>query len=359
LLDQGPNNQFLQFRVALAKARQLNRTLVLPIWLPHNPKFQHFHAGAPPVPSRDKWLDQVWYPFETAFDPMMVARYVRTIPLVAFRALLDGESRLERCVAPHAAGFESYLRLSRIRCVSFEATPSGVPSRFLGFHQYDHEIGTKDKYYAYVRPAPPVVAHAATLTASLFGKRDYVAAHVRVADAQGERSDCKQTINGVPVPSVSCGDAAHAINHTSMAVELLYVVRQLAEQQGQQGGGGGDGGVESIAEEPDAYSKAIEPPAAVFLATNLNCSDPRMVQLSTILGESGVKLVCAQEQLRQFTSDDNFVASLLEQEICAKARSFVGSKYSTWTDTVRGLRAHAGKRAWTFSFEELWALGVR
>ena len=29
LLDQGPNNQFLQFRVALAKARQLNRTLCL------------------------------------------------------------------------------------------------------------------------------------------------------------------------------------------------------------------------------------------------------------------------------------------------------------------------------------------
>lgn len=59
LLDQGPNNQFLQFRVALGKARQLNRTLVLPIWLPHNPKFQHLHAGAPPVPSRDKRLDQV------------------------------------------------------------------------------------------------------------------------------------------------------------------------------------------------------------------------------------------------------------------------------------------------------------
>ena len=30
LLDQGPNNQFLQFRVVLAKARALNRTLVTP-----------------------------------------------------------------------------------------------------------------------------------------------------------------------------------------------------------------------------------------------------------------------------------------------------------------------------------------
>ena len=50
LLDQGPNNQYLQFRVAMSKAHSLNRTLVLPVWLPHNPKFQHYHPGAPPQP---------------------------------------------------------------------------------------------------------------------------------------------------------------------------------------------------------------------------------------------------------------------------------------------------------------------
>ncbi len=53
LLDQGPNNQFLQFRVALQRAHTLNRTLVLPIWLPHNPKFLHFHPGAPLMTADD------------------------------------------------------------------------------------------------------------------------------------------------------------------------------------------------------------------------------------------------------------------------------------------------------------------
>eukprot|EP00967_Tisochrysis_lutea_P012856 scaffold14366_cov27-Tisochrysis_lutea.AAC.1 len=62
LLDQGPNNQYLQFRVALAKARALNRTLVLPLWLPHNPKFLHLHPGAPPEPSRDKATDGLAFP---------------------------------------------------------------------------------------------------------------------------------------------------------------------------------------------------------------------------------------------------------------------------------------------------------
>ena len=103
LLDQGPNNQFLQFRVALQKAHSLNRTLVLPIWLPHNPKFQHLHPGAPPTPSRDKRLDRIWYPFETAYEPGTVAQYVRTISLDDFRVVSGG--RLEQCIGHPSAGW--------------------------------------------------------------------------------------------------------------------------------------------------------------------------------------------------------------------------------------------------------------
>ena len=94
LLDQGPNNQFLQMRVALAKAHSMNRTLVLPVWLPHNPKFQHFHPGAPNVPSRDKKLDAISHPFESTFDPELLSRFVRTIDLAAFRLLTDGHVEL-------------------------------------------------------------------------------------------------------------------------------------------------------------------------------------------------------------------------------------------------------------------------
>jgi hypothetical protein len=67
----------------------MNRTLVLPVWLPHNPKFQHFHPGAPNVPSRDRKLDQISYPFESTFDPQLLSRFVRTIDLAAFRLLTD------------------------------------------------------------------------------------------------------------------------------------------------------------------------------------------------------------------------------------------------------------------------------
>ena len=160
LLDQGPNNQFLQFRVALQKAHALNRTLVLPIWLPHNPKFQHFHPGAPATPSRDKRLEQVWYPFDTAFAPSEIGRYVRTIPLEAFRQLLPAGGKLDRCLGHHG-GFEVYLRLSRLSCDSYVEPPvtadtggnSGALAekvgaqlaaakdvRFLGFHLYGHDV---------------------------------------------------------------------------------------------------------------------------------------------------------------------------------------------------------------------------
>ena len=69
-------------------------------------------------------------------------------------------------------------------------------------------------------------------------------------------------------------------------------------------------------------------------------------------------LVCDQTSLLEHCAQDNFVASLVEQEVCSRAAAFIGSKYSTWTDTVKGLRTHA-KKSDTSSFEELWASGIR
>ena len=348
LLDQGPNNQFLQFRVAMAKARQLNRTLVLPIWLPHNPKFQHLHWGAPQIPSRDQRLNQVWYPFETAFEDGMVTRYVRTIPLVSFRALLT-RGRLESCITAHTRGFESYLRLSRLSCGVFN-TDAGTAwrtrqghedaerVRFLGFHLYDYEVGTQAKYFQYVRTARPLVSSAIILAAHLFGGSDYFAAHVRVADAHWEHSDCKHTLGGVSIHSVSCGDGARVINHTSLAREVYFAMRTFDDFTGD--------------------SKAVPLLTQVYLASNLNCSDYRVIQMRGMLWQRKVELVCAQKLLLQSAGQDDFLASLIEQEICARARGFVGSKYSTWTDTVRGLRARARRRS-TFTFEELWSQGIR
>ncbi|KOO35597.1 hypothetical protein Ctob_007276 [Chrysochromulina tobinii] len=238
----------------------------------------------------------MWYPFEVAFDAPSLQLYVRIIPLATFRQLTAG--KLERCLA-HKGGFDVYLRLARLSCESFDELPEqGVAGasevrerlaaakdvRFLGFHQYDHELGTRDRHYEYLRWARPVMELASQLEAEIFNGSRYLAAHVRVPDAHWERNDCKHTINGQPAHSVSCGDPLRSINHTSMASEM-----------------------------------------------------PRLLEL---------------------VAHDHFVASLVEQEMCARAHAFVGSKYSTWTDTVLGIRSHA-KRTDSSSFEDLWASGVR
>lgn len=92
--------------------------------------------------------------------------------------------------------------------------------RTLGFHHYDRELGIRQKYFEYVRWSSAVTAHVDTLSRALFNDTMYAAAHIRVADAHWERSDCKHSINGVPVPSVSCGDGSHVINASSLAQEI-------------------------------------------------------------------------------------------------------------------------------------------
>lgn len=375
LLDQGPNNQFLQFRVALAKARQLNRTLVLPIWLPHNPRFQHFHPGAPATPSRDKKLEQLWYPFETAFEPAALDPYVRHIPLHVFRAICGGA--VQRCVAAHADGFEPYLRLSRITCEKFESrSVHNMGTRFLGFHLYDVASGTRERLFEYVKPSKLVAGHATSFAGELFGaraaptdvtadafvmdakehkegdevagevklastaanpgmSRPYLAVHLRVADAHWERSDCRHAIRNMPVPSVSCGDPANAINHTGIARALIFAIRGVRESDG-----------------PGL--------ADVYVATNMDCLDKRMAAVASTLWRTvRATLVCNQTLLLKRVSHDNFLASLIEQELCARALAFVGSKFSTWTDTVRGMRASRNGMRLTYSFEDMWSQGIR
>ena len=82
-----------------------------------------------------------------------------------------------------------------------------------------------------------------------------------------------------------------------------------------------------------------------------------------MLSRRSVRLVCPQKLLQERLGNDNYMISLVEQEMCARAHSFIGSKYSTWTDTVKGLRAYRhGEQSGgpeNFLFEELYSLGVR
>lgn len=72
-------------------------------------------------------------------------------------------------------------------------------TRFLGFHQYDKDVGTRDKYYEYLKWSPRVMEAVDWISGILFNNDSYVASHIRVADAHWEHSDCKHTISGVQV----------------------------------------------------------------------------------------------------------------------------------------------------------------
>jgi len=337
MLDQGPNNQFLQFRVALAKAHSLNRTLVLPLWLPHNPKFLHLHPGAPPEPSRDKYLETLSYPFESTFDPHYLSKFVRTIDLSTFRLLADG--KLELCLASGDA-FDLYLQHSGLTCENSTAPdsssslqPAALRSlssvRFMGYHSFNHEVGNRDRYYAYLRWSAPLLKVADDVSSLLFNGSSYAAAHIRVADAHWDATDCKHTINGMLVPSVSCGDGLNAINYSSIAQELWYMLK-VTEQR------------------------------LLYVATNMNCTDQRLMRIALMLSRRSIRLLCAKDMIRdRLPEQDNYFVSLVEQELCQRGSAFMGSKYSTWTDTVWGARVHNDKSSSNWVFEELWALGIR
>ena len=59
----------------------------------------------------------------------------------------------------------------------------------------------------------------------MINRTDYVAAHIRVADAHWDAADCQHKMNGNPISSVSCGDGLNVINYSSIAQEIWYVLR--------------------------------------------------------------------------------------------------------------------------------------
>jgi len=237
LLDQGPNNQYLQFRVAIAKARALNRTLVLPLWLPHNPKFLHLHPGAPPEPSRDRATALLSFPFASTFDASHLAKFVRTIDLPAFRTLSDG--RLDLCLSVGSShdddsGFRDYLRLSALSCSRFATVDkpdegreraAAAHARSFGYHSYDRDVGLRDRVFSPLRWSGAVLSAAERVASQLnLTRGDYVAAHIRVADAHWEHSET--SARSLPYPYLRPAPPLHghaeartAPLHASLAAE--------------------------------------------------------------------------------------------------------------------------------------------
>jgi len=98
----------------------------------------------------------------------------------------------------------------------------------------------------------------------------------------------------------------------------------------------------------------------LYVATNMNCTDQRLMRIALMLSRRSIRLLCAKDMIRdRLPEQDNYFVSLVEQELCQRGSAFMGSKYSTWTDTVWGARVHNDKSSSNWVFEELWALGIR
>ena len=186
----------------------------------------------------------------------------------------------------------------------------------------------------------------------MINRTDYVAAHIRVADAHWDAADCQHKMNGNPISSVSCGDGLNVINYSSIAQEIWYVLRISGDKKQAR--------LEHLEERPTPLFRSPHPPCSlqVYVATNMPCADTRLVRIGLMLARRNVQLICAQELLKEKLGEDNYFVSIVEQELCVRSHAFVGSKYSTWTDTVKGKRSYL-KNENNFQFEELWALGIK
>ena len=185
----------------------------------------------------------------------------------------------------------------------------------------------------------------------MINRTDYVAAHIRVADAHWDAADCQHKMNGNPISSVSCGDGLNVINYSSIAQEIWYVLRISGDKKQAR----------TRRSNPAPSLPLLSPRASapqVYVATNMPCADTRLVRIGLMLARRNVQLICAQELLKEKLGEDNYFVSIVEQELCVRSHAFVGSKYSTWTDTVKGKRSYL-KNENNFQFEELWALGIK
>ena len=190
----------------------------------------------------------------------------------------------------------------------------------------------------------------------MINRTDYVAAHIRVADAHWDAADCQHKLNGNPISSVSCGDGLNVINYSSIAQEIWYVLRISGDKKQARGGGSNT--------TRSAHPLSPAPLTPLLLPSTGVRRDQHAVRRHAARADRADaraperQLICAQELLKEKLGEDNYFVSIVEQELCVRSHAFVGSKYSTWTDTVKGKRSYL-KNENNFQFEELWALGIK
>ena len=337
MIQGGPNNQYQQFLESMVLAKTLRRKIVLAPFLswPGGGDRQRVHA------------------FEATFDTDAVKKFVDVVStkdmgdagttIVAAGGAKRPKHELKIICgmagirggwcATQATSTPLLTPAARQRCRLREKT-WGSYARCLSEHDdrvlgaalwasmnglYGQRALRKPRTLQAVRAlrrAPAIRDKAASLRRTLFGDRPYLCAHIRrVENAQRCRDG-----GSVRAPQVSCPP-----------VKAGYVAtRRLAE---------------TLREASKAAGVA-----EVYVSRVALRQGPFRSEGAALLGFLRNGSLAATTA--SVDTQDNYIASLVEQELCERAAAFVGTADSTWTSLVAHQRFARGENCST-SFEQL------
>lgn len=308
-LQYGPNNQFLQLMEAAVAAKALGRALLVP----------SFRAWVQDETSSAGSLIR----FEDTWDVDALSHYVQLAHPPSRTSTLTGHTLVALADYKQKAT-EDYLRVQRLPCCPKKKRVKGTQvgsseqvrrlARDAGIGPQQPLIGWYS-FFTTARPqlveaarhfrrAAPIRTQAERLAEVLFGGEPFLAVHLR-----REVTDLGCTLGH---PTVLCPK-----NGAQWTIETPQVLREIAAVQQRSG-------------LRHVYIATIHPPMVAKYAHELDtllhgvagaqsASDQR--RMADALGMGGGALTRWQQ-------------SLIEQQLCATAHTFIGSDLSTWTGNV-------------------------
>ena len=336
MIQGGPNNQYQQFLESMVLAKTLRRKIVLAPFLswPGGGDRQRVHAFAATfdVDAVKNFVDVVSTKDMGEAGTTIVSAGGAKKPKHELRVICGMAGIRGGWCATQATSTPLLTPAARQRCRLREKT-WGSYARCLSDHDdrvlgaalwasmnglYGQRALRKPRTLQAVRAlrrAPAIRDQAAQLRTKLFGDRPYLCAHIRrVENAQRCRDG-----GSVRAPQVSCPP-----------VKAGYVAtRRLAE---------------TLREASKAAGVAD-----VYVSRVALRQGPFRSEGAALLGFLNGSLTAASASV---DTPDNYVASLVEQELCERAAAFVGTADSTWTSLVAHRRFARGENCST-SFEQL------
>ena len=338
MIQGGPNNQYQQFLESMALAKALRRKIVLAPFLswPGGGDRQRVHAfeATFDVDAVKKFVDVVSTKDMGEAGSTIVSAGGAKKPKHELKIICGMAGIRGGWCATQATSTPLLTPAARQRCRTREKT-WGSYARCLSEHDdrvlgaalwvsmnglYGQRALRKPRTLQAVRAlrrAPAIRAKAASLRRTLFGDRPYLCAHVRrVENAQRCRDG-----GSVRAPQVSCPPVKAGYVATRRLAETLRTAAAAA-------------GV------ADVYVSRVALRRGPFRGEG--------AALLGFLRNGSLTAASASADV----DVDNYMASLIEQELCERAAAFVGTADSTWTSLVAHQRFARGENCST-SFEQL------